>query len=530
MSRFGKLAWAASAFTLIVLVSIRYIIGGWVDLLAIPLFLLLLFSFVAVMIDIKFYANFLTLKTTKHGMNMGVSLLLAVVAAIAVNYFSVRYDYKLDWSQEKLNSLSPQTQKVLRGIDSEMKVFVFYEGIKFKPAKDSIVDLLRLYSQESSFIKVRSVDAYVDKILTQQYLSEIRNPANPLVLVEYKDKRIQVVQPYTEVQISSAIIRATRKATKKLYFVMGHGERATDGQEESSISDLVEGLKQTSIDVREINLLEGGGQVPEDADALAIVGPQRSFFPDEIQSILNYARSGGKIFIAADPGVGHTVPLITRVFGIEYKNNFILNDRINIAGRGAASSLGFEYGTENQITESFANQKDVSLFDLVSVVQKAMDAPKNLSFDELVFSPPSSYVVNDLKYANHPGDRGTFSMGIVVSGALTGEEKIVDGKKKYSDSNIGGEKAKRFSAVVFGDSDFLTNNVLLQGVNRDLAMNAFSYLLKEEDLISLRPRKPAGTQLVITSISHFFIVSIGVFIPLFFMILSLVLWFKRRGD
>lgn len=529
MSRLGKIAWIVAGIALILLISARYLVGGWIDLLAIPLLLFLISIFAAFMIDMKFYANFLMLKTTKHGMNMGVSLLLAIVLAVVVNYFSVRFNGSIDLTEERLNSLNPQTLKVLSQLDSKLEFFIFYQGAKDKLVRDQVLNTLRTYKEASRQIQIRPVDALVDRVLAQDFLKDIKNPISPLIIAQYKGKRIRVLQPYTEVQYTSALIKATRSESRKIYFLTGHGERAMDNDGATAISELAQSLKDSYYKIVELNLLADGSEVPVDAAVVAIVGPRRSFFPQELKALVNYARQGGKLFVAADPGEGHTVPLLTKVFGIEYQNNYILNDRIKLVGRGAGSSLGYVYSSRSQITEGFRSREEMSLFDLASEVRKAPDAPKNLTYNDLVLTPPSSYAVHDLKLADQPGDRSSLPIGVSVEGALTGELKQVNGKVKYSDSNRGGDKAKGFAAVIFGDSDFLSNNSFFQGVNRDLAMNAFGYLAKEKDLISVRNKSPRGTKLVMTSVDQAATFGVGVGIPVLLLVTSLVMWFRGRG-
>ncbi|MCB0411043.1 MAG: gliding motility ABC transporter, partial [Bdellovibrionales bacterium] len=73
------------------------------------------------------------------------------------------------------------------------------------------------------------------------------------------------------------------------------------------------------------------------------------------------------------------------------------------------------------------------------------------------------------------------------------------------------------------------NKSFFQGLNRDLALNAFSYLVKETDLVSIRPKQPKGTQMILTQYSQLGLVGGGVMLPLVLLITAGVLWFKRRG-
>ena len=63
-----------------------------------------------------------------------------------------------------------------------------------------------------------------------------------------------------------------------------------------------------------------------------------------------------------------------------------------------------------------------------------------------------------------------------------------------------GERAgARARVVVYGDSDFISNNFLHLSGNRDLFLNTLSWLAEEEDLIAIRPREARATPLFLTA-------------------------------
>ena len=108
--------------------------------------------------------------------------------------------------------------------------------------------------------------------------------------------------------------------------------------------------------------------------------------------------------------------------------------------------------------------------------------------------------------------KGPFVIGIKVSGKMS-ENK----------------DAKEFTAVMFGDSDFLGNQLLNVQLNRDLALNSVAALAKDNELISIRPKQRAGTNLMMSE-NQFDLLKWAMFVPfpLLFFAMSGLLWFKRR--
>ena len=99
---------------------------------------------------------------------------------------------------------------------------------------------------------------------------------------------------------------------------------------------------------------------------------------------------------------------------------------------------------------------------------------------------------------------------------------------KLKSSETDSQKKKEFRLVVFGDSDFLTNRNIHNGVNQDLALNTVVSLVDEEDLITIRPKQAKGTKISLTKNHQIGLVTMMVILPLIFLSTSLWMWYRRR--
>lgn len=518
MSKIGIMSWLVSGLSLVIVVVSRSILGGWIDMLWVPLALFLITFAAGMIADYKFFVEFLTMKTTKKGMNMGIVIVLSLILLVSVNFLAVKNNKIFDLTEEKLFSLSPQSIQVLNQIKNQtVSVKVFYRGNNQNDLslKKQFADMLTLYKAQTSSLNSHFYNAYVHSSEASKYLN--KNDGFT-VLVEKKDIKIRVKDPFGEEQLTNALVKDLKKDKKTIYFVTGHGERSITSKEDGGIEAFVSELKESHYNVKEINLFEGDS-IPPGAELVVIVGPQRAFFDGEIKQLRTYLAEGGSLFLALDPGFSHGLAQLTRTMGVEYKNNFVINDRVGILGLGAASVVAAAYDASSEITKKFRGI--FSMFHIASSVKAALDAPKNFKFYELVQSHNSSYAVNDLSKAKSATERKVHTIGVSVKGKIASLTK--GGKVKETNST------KDFHAVVFGDSDFLTNKDLAQGLNRDLAMNIISYLAKDTDMISIRPKKPKGHKLILTSSNQTIVVLLGLFIPLALFILSGLFWYRRRG-
>jgi ABC-type uncharacterized transport system involved in gliding motility auxiliary subunit len=457
--------------------------------------------------------EFLTMRTTKHGMNMGVSILMMTILMICLNYMANRYNKSWDLTQEKLNSLSDQSASILKNLKDDLSIKVFTRGPTALEEKQKIKQTLMLYQDNSPHLKIQYVNPYVDDALAMQYLNDLpdRDTAAAVVFVEKGAKRIRVDQPFDEAAVTSALIKVTRAGETKVYFLKGHGEKDIDAESDQSLKDFARSLAEASFKTESFNLMEGKS-IPADAAVVAIVGPMTPYLDSELTILRDYLKNGGHLFLAIDPGQRHGLANLTKSLGVEFQNNFVAT-LAPVAGGGPAMVLGRNFDVTNPITRSFPAGSSYSLFYLASELRPAPDKPPTYVVTDLVKTDTYSFTINDIR---QPLREKPQTKPIVLA---------VSSKGKFAED----PNAKSFEAVIFGDSDFMSNRSLVVGINRDLAMNAIADLSNQADLISIRPKVPKGTLVFLTSASRAIMVIFTLALPLILLITSGVMWYRRRG-
>jgi ABC-type uncharacterized transport system involved in gliding motility auxiliary subunit len=93
----------------------------------------------------------------------------------------------------------------------------------------------------------------------------------------------------------------------------------------------------------------------------------------------------------------------------------------------------------------------------------------------------------------------------------------------------GQEATESSRMVVFGDADFASNSYFHASGNADLFMNSLSWLVEEEDLISIRPREADDRRLTLTAgqTKAIFYLSIVV-MPLAIVAIGIFVWSRKR--
>lgn len=518
MSRWGKILFFVGWLALAILFGVRYLLGGWMNGLYIPLGIGLAAFAGAIVLDFRFYLEFFTMRTTKHGMNMGSMILLALAGLVAINFVAVRKNKVWDVTEDKLYSLSQQSVDVLKPLSTPLSFTIFYRGESARDALNAIRETLRPYQETSKDVEVVFYDTYVENAKAQAYLNSLpdKDSANNklFVFAEYQGKRERVTAPFSESELTAAIVKATRKTTNKIYFLTGHGERDLTSEGEEGIKGLEAQLEQNASNSVALNLLSGA-EIPKDASVVIIVGPKQPLLPAELVTLKNYLIAGGRLVVMADPGEKHAINGLLEMMGVELGQGYLVNGGLQVQGMSQVTVVGIDFDQASDITKPIVSGNTFALFHLAAEVHKSPKAPAEFKIQELVRTSPRSFTISELSDSAKRSEMKTFALAISVKGKMPTD----DGKASE----------KEFAAVIFGDSDFASNKFLSLPTNLNLLLNSVASLTGQADLISIRPKTPKSTPLTLDSAKWLGVVVAGVSLPIGLIILGSLVWFRRRS-
>jgi ABC-type uncharacterized transport system involved in gliding motility auxiliary subunit len=511
MSRLGKIFYLFSAISFVSLVVIRLLIGGWIPFLWVCLGLFVGFLGGGIWQDRDFFREFFGMKTTKQGLSMGTLVVLVMTSLIAVNFIAVRKYKVFDFSAAQTNTLSAQSIQLLKALNADLKVLYFYQkgadGVEEN--RRAFIELLKKYQDQSSFVKLEFVDVNERPDLAEKYGV---NKGNGVVFLDYKDHNNQI-QKIDEQELTSALVKVTREKDKIVYFTVGHGEKSIDEARDTSGLNAFKGLLEGNRYVVKTLALTQMPEVPVDADAVLIVGPTQGFLASEIKSLENFLKRGGSLVMALEPKAQHHLQPLLAEIGLEIKDDYLVNFMDTQIGRAVnpQATVGAQFSPTHQITKPF--EKNLfTVFRLPQSVVKMDKSPPGLTYEPLVKTTDKTMSYKETTFKT-PGPIGVYNIAMAVQGRLPGSD----------------EKTQAFNVVVFGDADFLSNQLLYQNLNRDLALNSLAFLAKEENLISITPKEIGITTMQMSEASFYlFIFGFIVMVPLALLIISGTLWLRRR--
>ncbi len=513
MSKKGKLFLTISMLSLIAFVGLFFALKVWM-----PFMWFILAPFAIgligwIIVDIKNLKEFFGMKTTKQGLNMGAIILIALFFIALVNFVGARHYKTFDYSGNQVNTLSEQTKKVIQSLDQDVQVKYFYKNgaDRAEENKKSFRDLMKRYQDASPRIQLEFVEMNEKAKLAQDFGA---NKGSGEAFIDYKGSKNRV-ENYTEQDFTNAIIKVTRTAKKTIFFLEGHGERSLDQEkDEASLFGFKQLLEKNSYIVQKLSLVTNP-QVPANADAVVIADPKQGFQEFEIKALENYLARGGAIYISFDDQIPAGLQKLTTALGVELESFYVFNvfdSPMGAVVNAQSPTVGAQYSPTNEITKVFSAPQ-MTVFRQPRAL-KLLPPTASMQSEAIVKTPENSVALKTLDSQDYQGQPQAYNLAAQISG-------------KYFNSD------KDFSVVVFADTDFMSNILLYQNMNRDLALNSIASLAKETDLIAITPKEAQATKLTLSppEFSQFFRFTVlGIFLPLpfLFMIISLVLWFKRR--
>jgi len=452
----------------------------------------------------------------RHGTSSLVSTLAGVVILGLLGFFAQRHPVRFDWSESRVNTLTSQSLGLLDDLPGEATITAFFHEQEAPAASD----LLARYAHASDRVRLEFLDPNQVPGLVEDLKLDPEALARGLARIEVGGSAV-VVTEFEESSVTNALLKLVRSSGKKVYFSDGHNERlirSEDGGPASgkeSLGRAAEALRNETYAVETL-AMASRGDVPEDADLLVIAGPTRPFLPHELDALRGYAARGGALLVMVDPRAQTNLYELLEEWGVVLGDDVVVDQSLALFGR-ATSPFAGGYAPEHPIT---AEMRETTLFPMVrSVTARSGKGP--WEYERLVLTGKDSWAERDLEGWRSTG-RAVFGPEDVagpVSIALAGSP---------GPASAEGERAPRL--VVFGDSDFVSNEFVDSFRNRDLFLNSVAWLMGDVEQISLRPHVSRASRFQMDATQFRRIQYLSLFVlPEAIAVLGVFAWWRRRA-
>jgi ABC-type uncharacterized transport system involved in gliding motility auxiliary subunit len=441
---------------------------------------------------------------------LSASVLLMAALLLIVNYLGWKYHHRADWTGSHLYTLSEKSENVLGQLKRDVRFVVFLAPDN--PLYEPVTELLSHYDAASQRVTVQIVDPAKNPVEAARLQSEYGTSAAGVFVVSGKDRRaidsadlaefdysgMQMGQPPQmtgfkgEQLFTGAILQLEEGRKPKVLFTTGHGERSLDDREVHGLDSIQQILGPDNFELEEWASL-GKPAVPAGTDLVVVAGPTSAFLKPELDALTAYLNGGGRMLVMVDPTLPQTagpglVPTGLEAwlagYGVKLGEDIVVDPANTLPSYSAQVFFSNDFG-DHPITKPLSQARVPVLLNLARSVAKGNAA--GLTVSELLKSSGEGWGETGLAHLETVGKdaadvAGPVTLAVAVEGGGAGNA---------------GKKPLRL--VVFGDSDFATNQ-LVQGnpANAVLLANSLNWLAERESLLTIPPKKTESVRLSLT--------------------------------
>lgn len=459
--------------------------------------------------------RFLTGRQARYGSNSLILTIAFVGILFAANYIVFNNSDLLgspwDFTEDKTNTLAPETLDILGELENPVVATAFYATNSNRAGAE---DLLEKFKNNSDGkFTYTFVNPDLDPVAARQ--AGITGDAK--ILLEMGDTK-EIADFATEASLARTLLRLISPGDRTVYFLQGHGEISLESGTELTYGIAKSTLEAKNYTVGTLNLLTTR-EIPADALAIIIAGPQKPVSAEEVDLLKEYVDNGGALVVLQDAlfftqfgdAEDPLAEYLTEDWGITYNKDIVIDGANPDNPFAAISSL---YNPSHPITQNL-NPNLFTIMPQARSLTIEAETKENITPIWLISTGDNSYgETTDL----NSGETPTFDAETDIPGPLY---------LAVAAENI----ATTGRVAVFGNSLFaIDSNFDVYG-NGNFFINAVDWAAEQEDLLNLttRPR----TERIFTPPSQVWqflllVLVMVIVLPGMIVFFGISTWFARR--
>jgi ABC-type uncharacterized transport system involved in gliding motility auxiliary subunit len=420
------------------------------------------------LLDPKKVRDFLGGRQARHGSNAAIMLAASLLILIVINAIVYQNPIQWDWTENKQNSLAPETISALKMLPAPVHAIGFFTSRISKTSAETLLNNVKSKSNGKFSYEFIDPEAYPAK--AEQY----KVTQDGTIVLSMSDRQ-ELFTSSTEQDFTNSLVKLMNPGERTVYFLTGHGEHNTETSGEKSYTRAKTVLESKNYTVKSLNLL-AQNKVPDDALAVVIAGPTQPITTEELSLLKDYVSKGGSLVVLEDPVLttSDTKPsdplldYLASTWDIKLNNDLVIDPSSN----QVVVAVENTYGT-HAITNSLTSQNLVSFFPTARSLTLDSTNP-DVTTTALVKTVDSAWGETD--FAALQNNQVSFDSKTDFPGPLT----VV----AASESSNG-----KGRVVVAGDSDFASDAYFDQYGNSDMFINSVDWAAGQENMISLTAKQ-----------------------------------------
>lgn len=447
-----------------------------------------------------------------RALNRIAQILLGCSLIIALNFLASKYFQRFDLTDSSKYTLAAESKAYIRELEEVVNIYVLMPKDFSDPNIETIYTDMQMLLREyealgmqdgKKRINIEFIDIYRERKRSLMIKNKYNFERENTILVSSGNQIREV--PFSELYleddgirrefagekaITSAIIDVAAEDQDKIYFVVGHGEmRLDDVDPLRGLSELESFLRERNYALATLDLAVDP-VVPEDAALIVVPSPQASLLPVEIEKLRRYmTERNGRMIILLDPGRRHGMEDLLYDWGI-------LVDDMAVEDRGSdfrsqSGDLIIRRFAKHPITDLLVDYQITALFGQPRPVRTDPASIDNerLKVSQLVGTSDESWAERDYRTQ----DPVIYDLGRDLKGPISIAAISTRSSGSELGINIPGGRL-----AVFGNSDFVSNNLLRAFGNRTLFFNTLNWTLAKNSLLNIATRPLESYQIVMS--------------------------------
>lgn len=447
-------------------------------------------------------------------LNRGLQIIFSLTLGLGILYLSSLYFNRWDLTAKHRYSLSAETVAYLKNISQELNIYVTFSAYDksedIQLLQKDLKGLLREYSftldkLKQPLLKIHYLDPYLQRQQIEALQKHLDMPCENSIIFTYgqrhevlmagdlyKIEEGKIVGFIGEQALTSALVRLLTHKTPKIYTTIGHGEADFDdvnplyGASQAKLFASARGLSFEKIDLLV-------SPIPEDTDCIFILGPKKSFLPEEVLKLRDYLYNRkGRIIILMAPFYQNGLENLLEDYGILADGAILVDKALNAHLSGG--DLIIRRFAQHALTQPLIDYRLTLVTGITSAVR-----PLSVFENSRFLSITPLFISSDNSWAKPHQVKGDFDLFEPLKGDFHGPIALacISEPKK---SNALGVDIDMGRMIAIGGSDWINNHHFNLLGNAHFFWQLCQWSIQRPLLQSLTPRMLEYYQLPLSQI------------------------------
>ena len=413
----------------------------------------------------------------------GLGIAFALVFGFAIVFVAAEIGWKADLSFFRTARASATTKQLVAALDAPVEATLFY------PPGNEVAEELAGYFAELARGSGKFTVTRVDQAVDPARAKALGVSSNGVVVIARGEVREQLQIPLKLESARSKLrvldqdvhkrILAVARGKRTIYLVQGHEERSftvrQDANPDGSLGKLKELLTMQNLETRELGMAQGlGNEVPTDAALVMVVGPQRPMLAEETAALARYFQRGGRLLVAVDPEAATAGAPLLAALSLEISSTPLANDRMywarthQKADRAGIAAASYSSHPALATLAQFGTQLPVVLLRAGALSKTKVTPAPAPKVDFIVKTDAGTWddKNGNLDFDADREERKAYAVAAAVTLPKSGTDKT----------------ATEARAFVLGDSDTLSDLIIVNRANAVFVIDALRWLLGEPEV------------------------------------------------